>query len=237
MVYGSPRSLARWAGVFALLEGGTAVFGQLHVPRILRVSGDPAATAANILAHEPLFWAGFAVALIAVALHVVWVALIYLLLKPVSARLSLIAAFVGLVACSLQAFAVFFQVAPIAVVNGPRYLNSFTTEQLHALALLSLNLNVRAYNVYLVFFGLWCVLTGWLIFRSAFMPRLIGVLEMIAGLTWMTLLVPPLATSLGTITMIMAAPGELSLVLWLLIVGVNEEKWNEQASGAGARQQ
>ena len=223
----SPRTMARLAGLFAVLEGMTAVAGQSLAGRMV-VSGNAAATAANVMANQTLFWAGFTSSLLAVVSHIAWVALLYLLFKPVSRTLSLVAAFVGLVACSIQAFAAFFQMAPMVILDG-RGLSAFEPDQLQALALLFFRFNGRAFNLYEAFFGLWCFLIGCLIIRSTFMPRIIGVLEAIAGLAWATRLSPPLAEWLSSAVVMLVAPGELSLLLWLLIAGVNEERWNEQA--------
>ena len=71
-------------------------------------------------------------------------------------------------------------------------MSAFTTEQLRALALVFLKLNALAFDIYLVFFGCWCVLTGYLIVRSTFLPRILGVLLVIDGLGWMTFLSPSL---------------------------------------------
>src|ERR1700693_668946 len=99
----SPRFKARMAGVFQLLEALTATFGQVIVLNRLGVSGNAVATAANILRHERLFWLGFASSLIGVMCHIVWALLFYFLFKPVSRSLSLLAAFVILVGCAIQA--------------------------------------------------------------------------------------------------------------------------------------
>src|SRR5947209_6692945 len=88
----------------------------------------------------------------------------------------------------------------------------------------------------LVFFGFWCVLIGYLIFRSTFLPRIIGALEVLAGLGYLTLLWRPLAHYLYPYNLALAGPGEISLLLWLLVVGVNVERWKEQANAAAERQ-
>lgn len=100
---GSPRLKARMAGACQLLEAVGATFGQVIALGRLVVSGNAAATAANILGHERLFWLGFASSLMGVAFHIAWALLIYLLLKPVNRNLSLLAAFFVLVACAMQA--------------------------------------------------------------------------------------------------------------------------------------
>src|SRR6202158_3043971 len=188
----SPRFKARMAGVFQLLEAVTAAFGEVIVPGKLVVSGNAAATAANILGHEQLFWLGFASSLVGVACHIAWALLMYELLKPVNRSLSLLAAFVILVGCAIQALTSLLYLAPLLILQGGSSLSAFTAEQWQALALVFLKLNVYAFDIYLVFFGFWCVLIGYLIFRSTFLPRVLGVLVAISGLGWMTYLSPPL---------------------------------------------
>ena len=232
----SPRFKARMAGLFQLLEGLTAAFGQVIVRDRLVVAGNAAATAANILGHERLFWLGFASSLIGVAFHIAWALLMYELLKPVNRSLSLLAAFLILVGCAIQAFTSLLYLAPLLILQGGSSLSAFTPEQLQALALVFLKLNAYAFNIDLVFFGLWCVLTGYLIFRSTFLPRILGVLLAISGLGWVTYLYPPLAYHLFLPYIAAAsALGEIPLELWLLVKGVNIQRWKEQASAAAVR--
>ena len=107
---------------------------------------------------------------------------------------------------------------------------------MQSLALVFLRLRAQAFNVFLVFFGFRCALIGYLIYKSTFLPRIIGVLMAFAGLGYLTLLWPPLANYVSPFNLALAAPGELSLVLWLLVVGVNVQRWKEQASAAEERQ-
>ena len=235
----SPRSKARTAGLFWLmttLAGGFAmvVGGRFVVP------GDAAATAASILAHETLFRLGVAANLIAGACYVAATLLVYELLKPVNKSLSLLAAFFSLLGCAIGAVSDLFHLAPLVVLGGARYLSVFTVQQLQALALLFLRLQAQAYNVSFVFFGLHCLLIGYLILRSTFLPRIVGALMVCAGLGWLTfsfasLLSPPLARSLYPYIILPGAVGELSLTLWLLVMGVNVQRWKEQAGIAEAR--
>ena len=189
----SPRFRARLAGVFILIEGQASVFGQMVIPGQFIVARDAAATAANILSNETLFRLGLTLALISVAFHIAWVLLFYDLFKPVNRTLSLLAAFVGLIAIALQAVSAIFQIAPLTILHGGEFSSAFTAEQLQALAYLSFRLKDQTFNIYMVFFGIWCLLTGYLIFRSGFMPRLVGLLEMLAGVAYLILLWPPLA--------------------------------------------
>src|ERR1700693_3080934 len=183
----SPRFKARMAGVCQLMEAVTAATGQVFIPGKLVVAGNAAATAANILGHQRLFWLGFVLSLIGVAFHIAWALLMYELLKPVNKSLSLLAAFVILVGGAIQALVSLLYLAPLLILQGGSSVSAFTPEQLQALALLFLKLNQYAFNIDLVFYGIWCVLTGYLIFKSTFLPRILGVLLAIGGLGYVTL--------------------------------------------------
>ena len=227
----SLRPRARITGVVYLLYFLTAIIGEFFL-RGLVVDGDAAATANNILAHESLFRLGLATGLISTAFYVAVTALFYDLFKTVSRSLSLLAAFFSLVGCAILAFASLFQLAPLVVLGGSQYLSVFKVEQLRALALMFLELNTQAGNICVVFFGVYCLLIGYLIFRSTFLPRLLGVLMALAGLGWLTFLSPPLANRLSPYNLVLGFLAELALMLWLLARGVNVQRWKEQASAA-----
>ncbi len=230
----SPRFKARIAGVFYLLTTLTRMFVEIFVRNRLVVSDDAAATATNILAHEPLWRWGFAADIIAFASYVALTALFYELFKPVNRSVSLVAAFFSLVACAVQAVSSLFHLAPLVLLGGTPYLRVFNVEQLQALALMFLRLRTQCYhNIGLVFFGLYCLLIGYLIFRSTFLPRIIGVLMILAGLSYLMFLSPPLARYLQPYILFFPGVGQISLTLWLLVIGVNEQRWKEQASAAG----
>jgi uncharacterized protein DUF4386 len=226
---GSPRLNARMAGAFQLLAAVTSAFGQVIVLGRLVIASNVAATAANILGHERLFWLGFASSLIGVTFHIAWALLLYQLFKPVNRSLSLLAAFVILVGCALQALTSLLYLAPLVILQGGSSLSAFGPEQLQALAIMLLKLNASAFDIYLVFFGFWCVLIGYLIFRSTFLPRVLGVLLTISGLGWVTFLFPPLAHRLFPFIAAASGLGEIPLELWLLVKGVNVQRWKEQA--------
>ena len=125
----SPRLKARMAGAFELLEGLTATFGQVIILNRLVVHADAAATAANILVHERLFWLGFASSIIGVAFHIAWALLFYELFKVVNKSLSLLAAFVILVGCAIQALTSLLYIAPLLVLKGGSSVSAFTAAQ------------------------------------------------------------------------------------------------------------
>jgi hypothetical protein len=227
----SPRPSARITGVVYLVYFLTAVLGEFFLKGLV-VSGDAGSTANNILAHHPLFRLGLATGLIATACYIAVTALFYDLFKPVNRSLSLLAAFFSLVGCAISAFGSLFQLVPFVVLGGSQYLSVFKMEQLRAVALMFLELNTQAANIYLVFFGFYDLLIGYLIFRSAFLPRILGVPMALAGLGWLTFLSAPLANYLSPYILVLGFLAELALCLWLLVMGVNVQRRKEQASAA-----
>ena len=227
----SPRPRARITGVVYLLYFLTAVFSMLFLKGLV-VYGDPASTANNILAHQSLYRLGIATGLIATACYVAVTALFYDLFKPVNKSLSLLAAFISLVGCAILAFASVFQLAPLVVLGGSQYLSVFKVEQLQAQASLFLELYGQGVSICFVFFGVYCLLIGYLIFKSSFLPRVLGVLMAFAGLGWLTFLFPPLADYLSPYNLVLGFLAELALMLWLLVMGVDVQRWKEQACAA-----
>jgi Domain of unknown function (DUF4386) len=231
MATASPRARARITGGIYLLFFLTALLGefftqQAGISGLGVLPGDVAAAATNILAHESLYLLGVAFGLISTACYVAVTALFYQLFRPVSRSLAFIAAFFGLVGCAITAFGSLFQLAPLAVLGGSPYLSVFTVKQLQALALLFLNLNAQVGSIALVFFGLFQILIGYLIFRSTFLPRMLGVLMALAGFGWLIFLAPPLAALLLTYLEVLGILAEALLMLWLIVMGVNAERWN-----------
>ncbi len=226
------RPKARITGVVYLLYFLTVISADFFVKRLI-VSGDAAATANNILAHESLFRAGFAMNLVATALYIAMTALFYELFKPVNRSLSLLAAFIGLVGCAIQAVSYVYYLAPFVLLGGAQYLNVFKVEQLQALVLMLLKLRSQAEQIDLVFFGLFDFLIGCLILRSTFLPRILGALMTLAGFGWLIFLSPPLANHLSHYILPLGFVAELLLMLWLLVKGVNVQRWQEQAVAAG----
>jgi hypothetical protein len=134
------------------------------------------------------------------------------------------------VGCAVGALGLVFQLGPLVVLGGAPYLSVFTAEQLQALALLLLRWGRQAGTVNFAFFGLHVLLVGYLIFKSTFLPRFVGVLMVLGGLGWLTfsfanLLSPPLARSLSPYIMAPGILGEAALTLWLLVRGVNAERF------------
>lgn len=230
----SPLLIARFAGLLYLLTILTGVFAQGFVSDKLLVSGDAAATATNILAHKSLFEWSFTVYMIEMVCQIMTTALIYFLLRPVSRSIALVAAFLSLSGCIIKTFSRVFYIAPLFVLGGAQYLSVFNPEQLQALALLFLKVNDRGAAMALPFFGFESLLNGYLIFRSTFLPRILGVLSMLGGLGWLTFLYPPLGYRLFLYVAAFALLGSVAIIFWLIVFGVKEERWQERASTAGA---
>lgn len=235
----SPRLTARLAGLFYLITSLTGGFAELAVRGNLIVPNDAAATARHILASESLYRTGLAADIVAGAAYTVVTLLLYELLKPVNRSLSLLAAFFSLVGVAIGEVAAIGHVAPLLILKGAPYLATFSAEQLQAMALLALKLHNQAYLIALVFFGFYEALLGYLIFRSTFLPRTLGVLVGIAGLAFLTnslaiFLWPALPDALNAALLALDGIGEISLTLWLLVMAVDERKWQECAHTGSA---
>ncbi len=230
----SPRRTARLAGLFYLITSLTGGFAEVFVRGNVIVSGDAAATARNILASESLYRLGFAADIVAGAAYTVVTILLYELLKPVSRSLSLLAAFFSLVGIAIGAVAALGHLAPLLLLNGAQYLNVFSTADLQALALLALKLHAQGYLICLVFFGFYEGMLGYLIFTSTFLPRTLGVLVTLAGVAFLInsfalFLSPATGSALNPYMLALDGIGEIGLTLWLLVMGVDVNKWTVRA--------
>lgn len=226
----SPHFTARMAGFFWLM---TAVTGSLALSSDkLVVLSDGAATAANILTHNSLFRFGIVSYLVASICYLTATVLVYHLLKPVSRNVSLVAAFFSLAGCAVAGVSFVLNLAPSVILSGAQNAAVFSTAQSQALALMFLKIRGTAFFVSHVFFGFHCLLVGWLILRSTFLPRFVGSLMVFAGLGWLTLslgnlLAPEFGRLLFPYLLAPGAIGEITLSLWLLAKGVNEQGWLE----------
>jgi hypothetical protein len=228
IIAAAPHPSARIIGVVYLLYFLVAILAVVLVRGIV-VPGDSAATANNIVAHKPLFQSGFAIGLVGTALYVAMTALFYGLFKPVNKTLALLAAFVSLVGCAIQAAGSLFQIAPAVVLGGDHYLSIYSAPQLQALSLLFLNLNARAGSISIIFFGFFDFAIGCLVYKSTFLPRALGVLMALAGLGWLTFLWPALAGHLSPFVDVLGFVAEAALMIWLLVRGVDLQRWSELA--------
>jgi len=233
----SPRRQARIAGLLYLFTTVLGVFDMMARSGLV-VRGDAAATAARILASEPLYRSAVAAEFMGGACYVGVTAILYGLLKPVSPTVSRAAAFFSLAGCATGAAGMAWMFGPPILLSGAPYLSVFRPDQLQALALVALKLHGQAYNLSMIFFGIYCALLGWLVFRSAFLPKVLGVLLGLAGAGWLvdslaTVLAPAFEAHLDPWIMAPGFIGEASLCLWLLVVGVNAPRWFQANATAG----
>lgn len=224
-----PSPPARIAGVFYVLTIVLGI-GAFMLERGIIVTNDAAVTSANILAHPDLYRLSFVGNLLGTVCYVVVTALFYEIFKPVNRSVSLSAALISLAGCAMGAVSCGLHLVPTALLSGSAYTDAFLPAQLHALAYLFVKASGLAYATGMILFGFYCVLIGYLTFRSTFLPRIVGALFALAGLGWLTFLSPSLGALLSPVTMFTGLVGEGSLGVWLLIKGVDVQRWQEQAA-------
>ena len=235
----SPRLEARLTGAIYLVSGWAFTYGNNNVRPKLVVSGDPAATAANILSHLPQYRAALATDLASAALFLIVTFLLYDLLRPVNPTVARLAAGFSVTGCILQSALCFLNLAPLILLQNRGAEFAFVPAQLQTLALACLTLGTQAMNICMIFFGFFNFFAGYLIFRSTFLPRAVGALLSFAGVcylidyfTWFV--DPALGEQLLRYLMWEGSAGELTLVFWLLAFGVNSRKWLQMAEARTA---
>ena len=235
----SPRQLARTAGGLYLINilGGFFAIGL--VPGLLVVSGDATATAHNIQTNELLYRSGLAAHILIVMTNVFLAIIFYDLFKVVNRRLALLVVFFTLVGTAVESANLLSQFTPLVLLDGGPS-SVFTAEQLHAQAYMSLALAKIGYDVSSVFFAGYGLAIGYLVFKSGFLPRVMGVLLAVGAACYLTygvsdIVVPGFASHLVPYIQLPSLVGEGSFCLWLLIVGVNLERWRQHASAATSR--
>lgn len=225
----SPKKIARFAGVLYLIIFIASPLAFIVGKGGLLVPGDATATAENIMASESLFRIGIASETVVFLVEIIMAAIFYVLLKPVSPMLSLAAAFSRVAEAVVQAVNLLPSILVFLLVSGSGYLTVFEPEQRDALVMLSLNLYDYMTLVWGFFFGLHLLLLGYLVYKSAYFPPILGILLALASLGYIlqsygAFLVPQYDAILDTVVLVLAVPGELAFTLWLLIKGVKEQQ-------------
>lgn len=233
----SPRALARSAGVMYLTVIVAGMFAELFVRGRLIVGGDAAETAANIIGAESLFRLGFAADLVSVVAYVGVTGSLYVLLRPAGRLLALLGACFGLAGSAIMALNLLNHFAPLFYLGEAPYLAAFDTKQVQALARVALRLHGVGYNISIVFFALHLLFLGWLILKSSFLPRILGLLLVIASVAYLinsftTFLAPALAAQIPSFIMLPGLIGEGGLSLWLIVKGVDAAKWRARAGAS-----
>jgi hypothetical protein len=223
----SLKKTARIAGILILIISPFAVFSMMYVTSNLIVPGDAATTANNIIASAGLFRLGIVSDSVVFLIEIAIVVMLYVLLKPVSKTLSLVAAFSRLAMTVIQGINLLNYFTVLLLLSGADYLTVFKPDQLHALVLLFLNVHEYVVLIWGLFFSLHLFFVGYLVYKSGYIPRILGVLLVIASLCYLTqsfgnILLPKyeeIFTLIGFISII-----ELAFPLWLVIKGVRDQQ-------------
>ena len=231
------RFVARVGGVLYLIIIVLGALGEAVVRGSIVVPGNATATAANLRSMEWLWRLGVAGEVVLLTCAIALALILYILLRRVSRDLALAAVLFNLVSIAIEGVAAVSLAAALFPLGSAPYLNAFSPEQINAMATLSVRSHTFGFGIALIFFGVECVIVGYLIYRSGYMPRAIGVLMEIAGVCYVVnsfalLLAPPLSSRLFPAILIPALIAELSLALWLLVKGVNAEKWDQHVHSA-----
>ena len=234
----SVQTYARIAGVLGLLTFVGGGFGEAYVPSVLIVSGDATETAKNIVASDTLFRLGFAGYLVEALCDVGLTWVFYVLLRPVHRDLALLAVFFRLISTAGFAMAEVLYFAASPMLGGADYLKTFSPDQIDTLTLLWLKVSGFGQGLFSMFYGVASVFLGYLIFRSSFLPKALGVLLSLGGLgfvtkTFLSVLAPAYASP---VLLMPTAVAWLFLTLWFLVRGVDGPKWQESAALAESRE-
>lgn len=233
----APHTLisARVAGAIYLAIIGLGLFGEAFVRSSLIVNGDADATASNILGSQLLWRVGISTDLLMHVLDVPLIVFFYLLLKPVDQNLSLLATIFNIVQTCVLVINKLALVATLSLVSLP----SVSTKPVNTpeLSLLAIDLHSHGFGIGLIFFGFTCLVRGYLVLRSGYVPKVLGALLILAGISYLVntfalLVHPPLASALFPAVLLPALVAELALTLWLLSTndGALQRKLSEATS-------
>jgi hypothetical protein len=223
----SPRKTARLAGVFYLIFIVTTVLAT-NIRSQFIITGDAAATANNIIASQGLFRGAIVIELVSATFFVLAAWALYALLKPVNKNLALLFLLLNLGGVAVECLNVLNLYAALQTLSGATYLSAFQTTQLQAIAMNYLDLYTTGFLLTQIFFSVWLLPLGYLIYKSRFLPKLLGlliILDFFGNMSWFLqgFLIPDIP--------ILAKPGnaisfiaEISLTAWLLVMAVKEHK-------------
>jgi hypothetical protein len=228
----SPQVCARIAGLLYLYTILGGLFAEFYVGGgKMVVAGDANATAAHILASESLFRTALAIEITSVAAYAGVSLLLYVLLRPVSKNVALSSVIFATIGNIVWLAGSIFELAAIRMLRGGTALSAFSTDQVQALALQNLKTHNAALGLGMLFFGVYCILIGILIFRSGYLPKAIGVLLVIGGASYFvsevtSISAPAIAMLIPDWVQLPGLIAEVSLMLWLLAGGVNLDAWH-----------
>ena len=229
----SPQVYARIGGILYLMIIIAGALGEIFIRGKLIVSGDAISTANNIIASQSLWRLGIAGDILMHVFDLPLILVFYVLLKPVNKNLALLAILFNLIQTAVLVANKLNLLMPTFLLGNAEYLKAIEPNQLYALSYLFIRAHDYGFGIGLLFFGFACLTYGYLLFRSGYFPRTLGVLMVIAGLSYLTnsftlILAPTYATKVFPI-LGLALIGELSLCLWLLVKGVDLPTWEKRA--------
>ena len=224
----SLNKTARMAGSLYLIYIVISIFADVLGRSKLIIFGDAAATAKNIMASEWQFRIGFMGDLLSAVLFLLTAWALYVLLKPVSNNIALLFLLFNLGGVAMQCFSDLFLFASQLLLSGAGYLKVFQADQLQALAMLFLYLYKNGFMIAQIFYGAWLFPLGYLVFKSGFLPRILGLILMIHCVAWLMTFLQfflfPGFTAITYVTYPLGFISEFGLTLWLLIMGVRDQK-------------
>lgn len=228
----SPQVYARIGGLIYLLMIFLGIIQEMFIRGKIVVAGDASTTAANLRSMEMLWRIGIAFEMLMVIITICLTLVIYVLTRPVNRHLALLAAFFGLLATGVQAAYSLHLLEALFPLANTNNANAFTPEQLNTMSSLSIKTHGSGFAIALLLFGPFFFITGYLLYRSGYLPKFLGVLYVIAGLSYFfssftLILAPAFGAKYYFFIAGPALIGELGLSLWLLIKGVNTDQWNK----------
>lgn len=232
----NPKSYARTAGVLYLIIAVFGAFSIGYVPSVILNAGDAAQTASNLLGNQRLFAAGIFADVVVLIAEIALTVMLYELLKPVGRTASMIAAAARFAMVLVMAINILINITPLFVLTNPALTEVFSTDQLNALALGFFEAHGMAVYIWGILFGVHVFVLGQLVCNSGYFPKALGGMMVIGSFGYslqgvtkiMGVEGAALSISLiGLLTLVTIA--ELGFAFWLLIKGLDVEKWNAQA--------
>lgn len=221
----SNNKLARAAGFLYLISIISGGFAEVFVRSELTVYGNAIKTAQNILASEQMYRFGLVADLVCILCSTFLSIIFYILFKPVNKNLSLLALVFSIIATAVMAVNLLNQLAPLLLLHNSSYQETFSIQQLQTLSLFFLNFQSQGYNISLFLFAFYFPIIGYLIYKSDFLPRILGIIYTFAGVGYLAnslawFLFPQLAVYLFPYVLLPAFIGEVSMSIWLIVKGV-----------------
>ena len=231
----SQTRLARVAGALYLIVALCGVFSEFYVRSSVKVAGDAAATAENIRASATLFRLGFVTDLVQIACFILVALVLYVLLSPVNRKIAAAFVIFNAIAVAIMGVNMLNHVGALIVATDPAYATAFGAGAADALTLLFLNLHSHGFQIAQIFFGLWLLPLGYLVYKSGLFPRVLGVMLMIGGVGYLAHLAaiyasPDFESSVSLYLAMVAGLFEGAFVIWLLVKGAKAQRDDELAT-------